>query len=170
MTELLYTASPYEVVYTIIGLGTLLALFILLMLALRDQNRIAVLPADHPDRMIAADAVWNEILRIMLAVGVPMIGFAAMLTPPLAQSTALNPSVLSVTLFVVLVFWPVMLLAWAVKDLAFRQRLFKRMASVRLICADSTYTECPYVAKRPTTDEASKWDSLIEPPELPPNH
>jgi hypothetical protein len=170
VVDLAQTANPFEVVYTVGALAAMMFFVVLMLFALRDANRIRDLPDGHPDRMIAGDAILNEFTRIMLAVGILAIGLSAIVTPPSLGSTQTNPSVLGVTLFVVLVAWELALILWGLKDLWFRRRLFKKMASVRLICADSTFEACPFVrgafpASSPITPE-----SLLESPPIHPEH
>lgn len=165
--DLSLTANPYEVVYTIGGTFVIVAFLVLLIFALRDQIEIRAVSEQHPDRMVAADSIVNEFIRIMLAAGLPAIGVAAMITPPAPFATAVSPSILGVTLFVVLITWEVLLLLWGFKDLWFRRRLFKRMADVRIICDLSTYADCPFVHKPLPPDHLPKPEALVEPPPMP---
>jgi hypothetical protein len=163
--DLSKTANPLEVTYTAGAAFTMLLFLVLLIFAIRDANRVASLPADHPDRMIAADGIINESIRlILLAGGMLIIGTAALVTPPPSEATDTVPSVLGVALFVVLITWQVGLAAWALKDLWFRRQLFKRMSSVRLVCADSTFAGCQFGK---TTAQGS--GSVVGPPPIPPD-
>jgi hypothetical protein len=161
------TASPLEVVYTVGALFAIFFFFILLIIAMRDSIRISDLPNDHPDRMIANDATVNEVIRVLLAVGILAIGIGATVTPPARESTNASPSVEGVVVFVVLLFWEVTLIGWGIKDLWFRRRIFKRMESVRLVCVDSTFAGCPFIngaAQKPVRPE-----NLVDPPPMPPS-
>lgn len=165
--DLTFTASPFEVMYTLGGLFVLFAFIVLLIFALRDQIEIRKVPEQHPDRMVAADSIVNEFIRIILGVGLVAIGAAAMLTPPPPFASATSPSILGVTLFTVLIVWEFLLLTWGFKDLWFRRRLFGRMAEIRIICGPSTYADCPFVNSPMPHDHKPRPESLVEPPVQP---
>lgn len=163
--DLSKTANPLEVTYTAGAVFTMLLFLVLLLLALRDANRVAALPADHPDRMIAGDGIINESIRlILLAGGMLIIGVAALVTPPPTEANETVPSVLGVALFFVLITWQIGLAAWALKDLWFRRQLFKRMLRIRIICKDTTFPACPFV--HPTAETTG---SVVGPPPIPPD-
>lgn len=170
MVNLSQTANPLEVVYTVGALFAIFFFFILLTIAMRDSIRISDLPDDHPDRMMANDSIINEVIRVLLAVGILAIGIGAVVTPPARESTNASPSVEAVVVFIVLLFWEVALIAWGIKDLWFRRRIFKRMESVRLVCVDSTFAGCPFTngASAGTGNVVSP-ESLVDPPHSPPS-
>lgn len=169
MVDLTQTANPFEIIYTVGGFFAVCSFLVLLLFAIRDANRVEDLPPDHPDRMVANDAVLNEVTRFLLTAGILAIGVSATLTPPARGTTEREPSVLGVVLFAVLLFWEAALILWGLKDLWFRRRLFHRMANVRLVCIDSTYPACPFLTSSASTPQPISPESLVEPPSVPPS-
>ena len=108
------------------GLLALVLKGILLGLAMIDWMDVRLLPADHPDRLVAIDQLWNDVGRVANVVIIAVVGLAWVITiSGMAATDGIRATPVSLMIVASYVIMAALAVAQGMRELVTRRRLMR---------------------------------------------